>query len=106
MRTSQESVNSNAPARHVPEMAAMTGLGMLSHTEMGPSMNRASGHSRPVARTDSARRTSSGIELMPNKQTGRSARHDDDPNVSGASALVQRLEERVACLLVDIDAFC
>src|SRR5690349_12992747 len=44
--------------------------------------------------------------IMPNEQTGRRARHDDDPNVSVASALVQRLEERVACLLVDIDAFC
>src|SRR6266849_6718511 len=44
--------------------------------------------------------------IMTNKRTGRSACHDDDANVSVASALVQRLKERVARLLVDIDAFC
>src|SRR6202521_1991556 len=44
--------------------------------------------------------------IMTNKGTGRSACHDDDANGRVARALVQRLEERVARLLVDIDASC
>ena len=36
---SQASVNSNAPAKAVPEMAAMTGLGMVSQTAMALSKN-------------------------------------------------------------------
>src|SRR5258706_3793706 len=44
--------------------------------------------------------------IVTNKRTGRSACHDDDANIGVASALVERLEERVARLLVDIDASC
>src|SRR6266850_4281492 len=44
--------------------------------------------------------------IVTNKRTGRSACYDDDANVSVASALVERLEERVARLLVDIDPSC
>src|SRR6266850_8405384 len=104
MRTSQESVNSNAPARHVPEMAAMTGLGMLSHTEMGPSNESRLG---PLA-TGRAHRLREANEfwyrIVTNKRTGRSACHGDDANARVASAFAQRLKEGVARLLVDIDA--
>src|SRR5258708_1167932 len=104
MRRSQESVNSNAPARHVPEMAAMTGLGMLSHNRNGP-VNES--RLWPLA-TGRAHRLREANEfwyrIVTNERTGRSACHDDDGNVRVAGARAQRLKEGVARLLVDIDA--
>ena len=41
---------------------------------------------------------------MANKITGRAARHDDDANIRIPGETVQRLGERVAHLLVEIDA--
>jgi hypothetical protein len=43
---------------------------------------------------------------MTNKIAGCAASHDDNANVSVARESVQRLGERVAHLLVEIDALC
>src|SRR6202521_5020394 len=72
--------------------------GAVNESGLGP---LATGRAHRLREADEFR-----YRIVTNKRTGRSACHDDDANVSVASALVQRLTERVARLLVDIDASC
>src|SRR6266852_6482784 len=72
--------------------------GPVDESRLGP---LATGRAHRLREADEFR-----YRIVTNKGTRPSACHDDDANVGVASALVQRLEERVARLLVDIDASC
>src|SRR6266481_10013959 len=109
IRRSQESANSKAPARAVPEMAAITGFGILAQRHgfieesavvggvLGP---LATGSAQGLRDLDKRRDIKMTIEI-----TGCAASHDDNANVGVARESLQRFGERVAYLRVEVDAF-
>src|SRR5207244_3016835 len=110
IRRSQARANSKAPAKAVPEIAAITGFGMLSHSAMALSKNPplcrvlgplAAGSAQGLGDLDKRRNTKMTIEI-----TGRASSNDDNPNLSVARELVKRFGEHVAHLRVEVDALC
>src|SRR5256712_14199191 len=91
-------------------MAAITGVGMLSHNAIALSKNPivsrvlgplATGSTQGLCESDQHTDVKMTIKI-----TGRASGNDDYANTSVASELVQRLGERVAHLLVEIHASC